>query len=244
MSSKGHSGMSQIPMTRQNTMAPLSQKQRNFLADSLDEICAAVENVSGDAIPGLSLNPRWRKRSASFFVTDYIMKDVPREPSSWREHVQFLNALRSGINQGAVVIDTVEDADTFSLLFLHDMFTIPQVVEYYCATGELMELLELLKVNDLDPQGHQTVFVLPEDTNTKMLRFYAYDVNRANRARKSQDDAESHMGLPLEIRLTFSRVLETAAADMETFFVRTKASGISHTRLMDYAPYRRLRFDL
>lgn len=227
-----------------STNESLSKEQGKFLGESLDDLYEAIDAVDDDTVSGSTLNPRFRTRGVKDYLSDYLTKTVWKHPKYWRDHAKFLNALRSGVKQGAIDLRTVNDADTLSLAFTHRLYTIPQVVEYYCATGEFIELLEAFKVNDIEPTGQQQPFAPREDTNTKLLRFYAHDLKKAYESFAAEGDPRGHMELPLEIRVPFSRVLETSGADMDTWFTRSKPLGVNHTKLMPYTPYRRLRFDL
>lgn len=122
---------------------------------------------------------------------------------------RFFDALIDGVRTGDIVLRTMGDLSAFSGLIVFALHSLPQVVEYYAHSGELLDVMRTLKkLGDQDSANASEDFEVNEKkelAHIRVLRLYDYDQNRAAELRSQEGDDESSVyDIPLEMRMEFS----------------------------------------
>lgn len=169
------------------------------------------------------------------FLRWRILRRPLSKTEGWSYEERILHALCAGIVQGALSVEDHDAAE--SLLMVLELSVTEETshaVEYYTMTGELLALPMLKKQGDSFP-GQEGEF--------KLLRFYAYDTQRANLLLPVDDvpQAESprdHMEFPVEIRVELSGVNQsTLAEDTKWLKAREQYIDAGHRHLWLYTPF-------
>lgn len=209
---------------------------RAFVTESVRVLNSVVEGTGENTVENLA----WKRRSVHDQVNNYG-RSAMNEHLRWRDHVRFLNALRSGIAQETIVLDHEQSRTAFSEAFTNHLHLIPQVVEYYVSTGEFMEMMTLFSTNNNDPTGFDPFFMPEEETSVKLLRFYVDDVSRAQHLCAQGGSLGDYLSVPLEIRAELSEVLHTV--DRTASFRGGNLRRAHHTELAPHVPFPPRRFD-
>lgn len=139
----------------------------------------------------------------------WIFSKTTKSGEYEQDDVRLLTALHTGLASGAVVLDTADAVNAIGVLFRFGFWRMPQVVEWYCQRGELVEVIEAAT------QDHQQYLLrtFQEDRDYlsdailfKVLRLYRFDVEHESNA---GDDEQ----LPLEIRLHFAGFFDEVSED-------------------------------
>lgn len=122
---------------------------------------------------------------------------------------RFFDALIDGVRTGDIVLRTMNDLSAFGGLIVFALYSLPQVVEHYAHSGELLDVMRMLKkLDDQDSANASEDFEVNEKkelAHIRVLRLYDYDQNRAAELQAQEGDDESSVcDLPLEMRMEFS----------------------------------------
>lgn len=120
------------------------------------------------------------------------------DSSAWQKSERSFNALRVGIDSGALVIADAQDLEVLTRALAVQIYTLPQVIEYYICTGEFMGAMLLMR------QVGSSPFV--ESSQCAAYGLYAHDVATVSRYLDAGDDPYPYMDLPLEVRAELSGI--------------------------------------
>lgn len=194
-----------------NSDAPVEMDEK-YLNTVLDEISELLQSAtrSANSVSGSAQGIEEAADEAYGGIYLWAVMRVLKEPGQWHLNVRFLNALRVGLWRKIIVINSSYDIDLFRFLFTMKLPSIPQVVEYYVETGEIMEVMSILKhcFNGALEKGESKETMI----RSRALQLYTYDVRSEQ---ESAAKGEEHPQLPLDIRFNFSDLYSEEAVGEE-----------------------------
>lgn len=218
------------------------RRKQKFLNEVRDELFEAVHRIGGEG-RGRAVQGQQR---AAYYIDWWTTKGALNHPSQWKQNLRFASALRSGVTNGTIELSTDNDALAFSVLFAKSFSLMPQVIEHYADSGEVIELMSAVLLQEEKDEKEERERWLPgrkrkdfEDERLlfKVLRVYNYDM-RLRGESGAQDDDESLMQLPLEVRLEFSGFYDPATAADESRY--GEGGDDADVSIFSYAAYKRV----
>lgn len=137
----------------------------------------------------------------TLFFDHWFTKAVFALPGEWDKKMRFANALTEGMRTGGVSVVDAESMTILGFMLDTDLYLCPQMVEYYCRTGEIIELVGFFKYDGRFPPAYSF------ETSQRMLmayRLYIQDVSTVKEQLSAGQSTREYMSLPLEIRMEFA----------------------------------------
>lgn len=141
-------------------------------------------------------------------IEDELFGTMLRRPLLWEKNLRFVRAMRSvATEEGA--LESMDDVVAFYSAFSSELFQVPDAVEYYENSGELLEVLQALEENDYVTESTPLMLGFSiHSTQHRLHRLYDYDMSRRTEVRGQKEDENSGSLIPLEIRMSFSGFYE------------------------------------
>lgn len=136
-------------------------------------------------------------------IEHWFFEWVSGKPRHWRGKLKLMLSLRTALATGCLVLDDMDAVESLEMMFCSYLKEIPQMVEYYVNTGEIVELLDTFR----DERGELDTSSFYNDSAATMVtiyRLYCYDVSRVKECLDTGVDPVDHMRVPLEIRMEFA----------------------------------------
>lgn len=178
-----------------------------FLAEVYGEIERALSRTILDGVP--STHERSVERLGSLLTSVstkahyFLMTQALHQPRRPEYHLRMVNALRAGVADGTIPLQSREDVLLFRLLIHAELSFFPALMEGYLESDELVEILlcayETVSVhNDNSLKGKSVVL------RVKLMRLYSYDQQRRAEHEGSAAGDDDLQELPLEMRMSFA----------------------------------------
>lgn len=183
-----------------------SYQRLKLLDDAQDFFLARIEEaekLSGNR----SRMSTWSLAGAD--VKKYFFTDAHIRIDQWQDTVRYVDALYAGHEHGAISLGTAEDVKAFDDLFDRNFFVYPQLVEYYVATGELLEVVRRIDADFRERIISDFGFVLSSRV-VNAFRLYECDLMQVRAHLDRGDDPAAYMSLPLDIRVELSGFFDRA----------------------------------
>lgn len=117
-------------------------------------------------------------------IVRFSLVDAPPVGNVKARHMKMLEALRQGLLEGRITVDSKKDVDIIFGILDKGLWRMSSLVEHYAGTGELLDAVAM--ANDNGP-------VRRKQTITRLQALYDYNMA-----------SSEGTGMPLEIRMNFA----------------------------------------
>lgn len=127
---------------------------------------------------------------------------IETKGARWADHVEWVEMFYQNIINGNLVIKDMDDIHALTCMFSHDFRSAPEAVQYYVATGQILNLVHMIiqdSITLVHHSGQKAVLI-------KIYELYAYEVSMIEEYLARGESSEEFINLPLEIKLSFSGV--------------------------------------